>query len=149
MSHTTKIKSVAIRDESAIEQAVTKLQNAGVNCSLKTNTMPRMYYSSQKEQCEYVLSLPGCRFDVGFQKQADGTFSPVYDEFANAVGSQIGAVCKLPVAGEDQALVQLGKFLQAYTECATVNAAVQAGFMVESTTTDKDGNVVLELASYN
>lgn len=148
MSHTTTIKSVAIRDAQAIRQAVERLQGKGVNINLLENTKPRMYYESQGEKCEFVLHLPGARFDVGLKLQKDGTYAAMYDEHARHVGNVIGAACNIPNNRDDQALHQIGQFMQAYSEFAAVNAAAQSGFMVESVETDKDGNVQLMLAQY-
>lgn len=148
MSHTTLVKSVAIRDTNAIAQAVDRLKSKGVNVELKQNIKPRMYFSQQGEVCEYVLSMPGCRFDVGLKLQKDGTYAPMYDEHANIVGNVIGAACRLPSDRDDRSLHQLGQFLQAYAEFAAVNAASAAGYAVESSTVDENGNVELMLASY-
>lgn len=148
MSHTTTIRSVAIRDTNAIRQAVERLQSKGVNINLLENTKPRMYYEHQGEKCEYVLHMPGCRFDVGLKLQKDGTYAPMYDEHARHVGNVIGAACNIPNNRDDQALHQIGQFMQAYSEFAAVNAAGAAGYMVESSEVDKDGNVQLVLASY-
>jgi hypothetical protein len=148
VSHTTLIKSVAIRDTHAIRQAVERLQSKGVKIELKENCKPRMYFAHQGEQCEYVLHMPDCRFDVGLKLQKDGTYAPMYDEHANAVGSVIGAACNLPTNKDDRSLWQLGRFLQGYAEFAAINAASAAGYMVESSEVDEKGNVQLMLASY-
>ena len=144
MSHTTTIRSVGIRDTQAIEQAVSKLKAAGVQVELKTNCKPRMFYDNQGEVCEYVLGLAG-KYDVGLKKQADGTFAPMFDEWGSHVANVLGATGSRPANRDDAMLHQIGKFLQAYTECATVNAAVSQGYMVSGSSTDAAGNVCLIL----
>lgn len=145
MSHTTTIRSVGIRDTQAIEQAVAKLNAAGVQVTLKTNQKPRMFYQNQGEVCDYVLALGGCDYDVGLKKQADGTYAPMFDEWNGKVQRVLGAAGSRPADKDDAMLFQIGKFLQAYTECATVNAAVSQGYMVSGSSTDAAGNVCLIL----
>jgi hypothetical protein len=149
MSHTTLIRSVAIRDVSAIRQAVEKLQKSGIACQLVENRKPRMYYDDQGDRCEYVVNLTGCKYDVGLKLQKDGTYAPMFDVYGRYVDSQIGAHCNIKGAtADDQVLMQIGQFMQAYTEAATVNAAVSSGYSVESCETDKEGNLQLVLAQY-
>jgi hypothetical protein len=145
MSHTTTIRSVGIRDTQAIEQAVNKLKSAGVQIELATNRKPRMYYRDQGDVCEYVLALAGSEYDVGLKKQADGTYAPMFDEYNGKVARVLGASGARPTNRDDGMLHQIGKFLQAYTECATVNAAISQGYMVSGSSTDSAGNVCLIL----
>lgn len=148
MSHTTTLKGVAIRDVSALRQATTKLKAKGINCELVENTRPRMYSTQQGPTCQYVLKLHDGKYDVGFHKQSDGTYAPVFDEWRGHVGNQIGAdvnVCPMPGTPEGKAQHQIGQFMQAYTEAATVNAAVGQGYSVEESVTDEQGNVHLTL----
>ncbi len=148
MSHTTTLRSVAIRDASAIRAAASALKAKGINCDLIENASPRMYGSHQTMQCEYVLKLNDGTYDVGFKLQKDGTYSPVFDEYQRHVGGQIGAnvdVCPMPKTQDGKAQHQIGQFMQAYTEAATINAAVAQGYSVESTVTDAEGNVHLTL----
>ncbi len=150
MSHTTELKTVAIRDESAIQTAVAKLKAAGINIALVQHERPRMYFRDQVEECEYVLKLEDGKYDVGLKLQENGTYAPIFDEYQGHVGGQIGAdanVC--PIAGltaEQRAQHQIGQFVQAYTEAATINAAVAQGYSVDSTHTDEEGNVHLTLS---
>lgn len=149
MSHTTTLRGVPFKDVLAMRQAVTKLKARGVNCELLENAKPRMYYAEQGETCDYVLRLHDGKYDVGFQKQKDGTYAPVFDEWGSHVGGQVGAdasVCPVPRDAEGRALHQIGQFAQAYSECAAVNAATAAGHVVEGTHTDAEGNVHITLA---
>lgn len=91
MSHTTKVKSVVIRDVRAIRAAVQELQRAGRKIALKENAVPRMYYkdqfqnSTKRQTAEYVIecqgmsNITGKPCDVGLVKQDDGTFVPYLD----------------------------------------------------------------------
>lgn len=142
MSHTTTLKSVVIRDVAALAAAVAELQAAKINCELVRDTKPRMFYSTQHGKCDYVLSLPTCRFDVGFDKQADGTYVPVFDEWQNHIGAVIGVP---GYSGQDKTQAQIGRLMQGYAKHAAINAAVSQGYMVESSTVDAEGNVQLVL----
>lgn len=148
MSHTTTLKGVQINDLSALRSAVAELQQAGVRCELQERTKPRMYYGNQHGVCDYTLHLSDCPYDVGFDKQADGTYAPVFDEWANHVKGQIGATCPVPghETPEDRTLAHIGRFLQSYAKHAAINAATAAGHIVSDCYTDEDGNVQLMLA---
>jgi hypothetical protein len=141
------LKAVVIKDVSALHAAVGDLKAAGVKCDLVQNQTPRMYYSSQHGNCAYVLKLHDSAYDVGFDLQADGSYLPVFDEWANHVSSQIGAgsTCPLPTTQEGRAQHAIGKFAQSYAKHAAINSAVSQGYMVEGTEIDADGNVHLML----
>lgn len=146
MSHTTTLKTTLIRDITALEAAVADLKAAGVDCDLLQNVKPRMYFGNQHGECDYVLKLHRARYDVGFDKQADGSYVPVYDEFMGEVGKQIGAkACPLPRTAEGKAQHQIGQLMQNYGRHAAINAAVAQGYYVESTVTDDAGNVHITL----
>ena len=149
MSHTTKLNNVPIRDISALQTAVSKLQAEGVKCSLVADANPRMYYERQTEKCDYVLKLDDSPYDVGFQYDPKTqTYAPMFDEYNKKVAAQIGAdvnVCPMPKSAEGRAQHQLGKLMQHYAEAAAVNSAIMQGYSVESTTTDEQGNVHVTL----
>lgn len=147
MSHTTTIKTIAIKDTAAMQAAVAELVRKGVNCKLSQDKQPRMYYANQHGKCPYVLELPGCPYDVGFEKQADGSYAPVFDEWAGHISGQLGAgkSCPLPNTPEGRAQHQIGQFYQFYGKHAAINAATAQGYMVESADFDKAGNVQLVL----
>jgi hypothetical protein len=146
VSHTTTLKGVVIRDTAALQSAVEDLRQSGVKCELLRDTAPRMYFGNQHGKCDFTLKLEGS-YDVGFDKQADGSYVPVFDEHANHVGREIGAgrSCPMPTTPEGRAQHQIGKLMQRYSYHASVNAAVAQGYMVEGTETDEHGNLHLTL----
>lgn len=146
MSHTTSIKGLAIKDVAALRAAAAKLKSQGINCSLAEDVKPRMYYSDQHGKCPYVLQLHDGQYDVGFELQADGSYSPVFDEWGSHVSRHLGATCPLPSTPEGKAQHQIGKFLTAYAVEAATNAAIAQGYYVESSDIDQQGNVNLVLA---
>lgn len=145
MSHTTTLKTVSIKDVAALRATVSELQAAGVDCELVENARPRMYYDTQHGVCDYVIRLNKSRYDVGFDKQADGSYVPVFDEWGGHVGTELGATCRIARTDEERAMQQIGRLMQGYAKNAAINAAVSQGYYVESTTTDDKGNVHLVL----
>ena len=145
MSHTTKLLAVPVKDISSLYQAAAELSQSGVNCSIKQNIKPRMYFENQVGACPYILSLPDCRYDVGFELQPDGSYLPLIDMWGNHVQNSIGAACRVDKA-EDAPLRAIGRFMQSYSKNAAINAAVAAGYMVDSCVIDSEGNVQLEIS---
>ena len=113
----------------------------GINCELLENAKPRMYSSNQSPTCDYVLNLKNGSYDVGFQKQKDGTYVPVLDTWNNNVSNQIGATCPMPNTQEGRAQHAIGQFMHEYSYAAVENAALQQGLIKESEMTDADGTV--------
>lgn len=150
MSHTTTLRNVQIRDVAAIRAAAAELNAAGIKCSIVENVKPRMYYPDQHAECALVLKLDSCKYDVGFDKQEDGTYAPVFDLWDNIVSKKLGATCPMPGTPGAKEQHAIGKFLQGYAKHAAQNAAIMAGYSVESCYTDQSGNVqmVLQEASY-
>lgn len=146
MSHTTTIGDVAINDLNALQAAVRAMQEKGVNCELIQNAKPRMYYPDQHGNCEYVLRLHDSQYDVGFQKQADGSYSPVFDEWAGHVGNQIGATGAVCNLAENRAKANIGQLMQQYAMAAATNAAQSQGYHVENSYIDTEGNAKLVIA---
>lgn len=147
MSHTTKLKSLILKDATAIRQAVQDLNAEGVKCHLAEDARPRMYFGNQSDNCEFVLVLEDSRYDVGFEKQDDGSYIPVFDEWQGYVNNTLGAgeACPVPNSPEGRVQHQIGKFAQHYTKHATINAAAAQGYFVEGTTIDEQGNIHLTL----
>lgn len=145
ISHTTTIGTVAITDIAALRAAVNDLKNSGVQCELAEKTKPRMYFNHQEVQCDYVLKLPMSKYDVGFQKQENGTYLPMTDLYGNHVAGQLGASCPMPQSQEGRAQHAVGKLMQGYARHAATNAARAKGYTVERSFTDKDGNAQLVL----
>lgn len=147
MSHTTTISAVKITDEAALVTAIEALRAKGSNIELKRNAIPRLYFAHQSQEagvCDYVIGLPGTRFDVGLKKNKDGVFTPIFDEHANIVhDAGLGASCALPQTNEERAMWAIGAFSQEYAKAAAINAATAAGYYVESATTNAKGEVEL------
>lgn len=148
MSHVTKLAGIQIKDVAAIRAAVADLQAKGVQCELVEDAVPRMH--GQREEvavgkCDYVLKLPNGKYDVGFKKQADGSYQAVMDTFGNHVGGQIGASCPMPNTREGQAQHQMGQFMQNYAKHAAMNAARAKGHQVDGCTVDASGKVQLQI----
>lgn len=143
MSHTTTLKGVQIKDVSALRAAVAEIISQGVKCELLENAKPRMYYENQHNNCDFVLHLKDGKYDIGFDKQADGSYNPVFDEWSNHISSKLGASCPLPNTPEGKAQHQIGKLLQAYQKHVAINTAVMSGYSIESADYDKEGNLQL------
>lgn len=143
MSHTTTVRTVALTNPAAIEAAVATLASQGVNVVLKTNAKPRMYYRDQHGVCDYVLHLPDCPYDVGLERQADGSYVPVFDEFGGSVAAHLGATH--PVKGAHPAERAIGRFSQEYAVQAAIMAAQAEGYHVADATVDEQGNVHLHI----
>lgn len=149
MSHTTVIKSVPIKDINALEKAVQELKDKGVNCDLVQNQKVRMYSVAQSNSlgvCDYVLKLHDSPYDVGFVKQADGTYSPAFDDWSGHVKRNVGTSCPVPNTAEAKHQANIGALMQGYSKHAAINSAVNSGYIVESTTVDAEGNVHLTLS---
>lgn len=142
MSHTTTIKTVKITNVQALHKAVAELKAKGVNCELVENARPRMYYDHQQVLCPYVLKLPGTKYDVGFEKQEDGSFAPIFDEYQGYVSSQIGAKCALPKTAEGRSQHAIGQLMQGYAKHAAIDAAVSQGYVVEGCMIDPTTHAV-------
>lgn len=141
MSHTTKLKALEIKDVTAMQAAVRDLQAKGVNCELKQDVRCRMYSDTQGNDCDYVLQLKDGNYDLGFVKQDDGTYLPVFDEWAGNVAGQLGATCPVPDSPEGRVQHQIGQFAQLYGKHAAINAASAQGYIVEGEITDAEGNI--------
>lgn len=149
MSHTTTIRGLRITDDNAVRTAVQALQQRGVQIELQENAVPRMYYEHQAREvgeCPFVLKLPNSRYDVGLQRQADGTLEPKFDEFAGDVSQSIGGQCAIPTSQEEKAMWAIGQFSQEYAKAAAINAASAQGYTVTGSSMDAQGNVHVEIS---
>ena len=149
MSHTTTIKGVPIRDIEALTEAVKELNAKGVKCSLVKDQAPRMYYANQHKKCDYVLKLNDCPYDVGFDKNPDGSYAPVTDLFSGHVAKLLGAKGPMPKKANDQTRHAIGKFTALYTKHATLNVAKERGFTVDSILENKEGGYDITLNTSN
>jgi len=145
MSHTTKIKQVPMRSESAMRAAIAALKAKGVECSLLENVKPRMYYADQHKECPLVLHLPQSRYDVGFDRQDDGTLIPVFDGYRGDVGRQIG-VNMDGLQGTDRSASSIGQLLQEYSKAVVIETAAMNGQIVDGITENADGTVCVQLS---
>lgn len=140
MSHKTTIKEVQVTDVNVLRAAVQRMnEKMGVKCELRENAKMRSYYED-KSTYPLVLSLQEGKYDVGFEKNENGAFNPVYDSFNGYVKRILGA------DNED-----LAKLKQAYScEMARKNALqyVQRnpGYTL-SETTDSTGRIHLRLTN--
>lgn len=129
MSHTTVLKTIQIRNIDALRESVLYLKEQGVNCELIENAVPRMYYDNQHAKCDYVLKLTDAIYDVGFAKQADGTYLPVFDSYAGHIQKQIGMPnsCPVPKTTEEKAAATVSRLLDCYAIHAAKAELVESG----------------------
>jgi hypothetical protein len=116
MSHTTTLKTVAIKSAEALQAAVNYLKEQGVDCELLQDAKPRMYYANQHGKCDYVLKLNNSIYDVGFDKQEDGSYLPVFDSWGGHIQNQIGMPksCSVPKTEEERAAATVSRLLDCY-----------------------------------
>ena len=149
MSHVTKLAGVVITDVGAIRAAVQELNSLGVNVTLTENAKPRDHGYDTVETCDLVLKLDGA-YDVGLKRNAEGNYEPVLDVYQGHVGKYLGATCPLPgTAGyrsQEHTQHEIGRLLQLYAKHAAMNAASAMGHVVDSCSTDAEGNIQLVLA---
>jgi hypothetical protein len=144
MSHTTTIKSVAIKDVAALHSAIAELNSKyNRNITLKENQVPRMYYESQSAEvgnCPYVIDLGNkSRYDVGLKYDENNNLYPIMDIHGGDIRSQLGTSCK---EGSDSERA-IGELMQLYTKHAAINSATSQGYIVEQITTLEDGRIEL------
>jgi hypothetical protein len=131
VSHTTKINAVTIRSVTALTAAIAFLQSHHkINCTLVPNSTPRAYYAQQEGmgQADYVLKLNDAPYDIGFYKQADGTFEPRTDFWNKHVEKVLGVPHDKTYTGDGY---KLGKLMQAYGMAAAEEQARRQGLMVQ------------------
>lgn len=130
MSHTTTLKNVQINDIAALKEAVAFLKERGLEADLLENVVPRMYYGNQYGKCDYVLRLKNSPYDVGFAKQKDGAYAPVFDSWAGHLQKQIGnpTSCKVPTTAEEREVVAVASLLNAYGVHAAKNQLQEQGY---------------------
>lgn len=149
MSHTTTLKGVQIKSASAIRTTVQDLKNQGIDISLATNEVPRMYYREQEREigkCEFVLKLGNSRYDVGLKwNEKEQQYDAFLDTWAGSIKNAIGASCAMPRDAGEQGEHAIGLFSQRYGINAAKEAASAAGYYVEREFIDEDGTVQLEL----
>lgn len=120
MSHTSVLKTIKINNIDALREAVEFLNSEGIPCSLVENQYARMYYDQQGGKCDYVLKLSNCNYDVGFQKQSDGSYAPIFDTHAGYLERVLGTPnCPVPKTAEERNAAAITRLL----DCYAVHAA--------------------------
>lgn len=151
MSHTTTIKSVPIRSRRALERAVAELNKAGIVCSLTENATPRLFYPNQLQKdkgradnkADLVLNLPGCAYDVGLLRGADGAYEIVYDAYVPYGQKGVKDVLGVDYGGKathwagnraetEEDTHGIAKFLQEYSKAEVIGVAEAQGHFVSS-----------------
>lgn len=151
MSHTTTLKSVAINDVAALQDAVNFLKERGLEADLLENVKPRMYYDNQYGVCDYVLRLKNSPYDIGFAKQKDGSYAPVFDSWAGHLQRQIGNpdTCKIPTTPEEREAAAVASLLNAYGVHAAKRQLESEGYYgFEITVDPSDNSYTLEATTY-
>ena len=88
MSHYSQHVS-KLNDIDSIKAACEELK-----LSVKENAYVRYYSSHGQVKADYVISIPGCPYDVGLVKDIKtGNFNLVYDEFQGHVEKILGKKC--------------------------------------------------------
>lgn len=151
MSHTTTLKSVNINDIRALQEAVNFLKERGLQAELVENAVPRMYYGNQYGKCDYVLRLTNSPYDIGFAKQADGSYAPVFDSWAGHLQKQIGnpSSCKVPTSQEEREAAAVASLLNAYGVHAAKNQLEAEGYYnFDISINPEDNSYILEAQQY-
>lgn len=148
MSHTTTVKSVPIKDINAIRSAVEDLKKAGIKCELLQDAKPRLYYANQHGKTDFVVKLHDSPYDLGLEKQDNGSYAMIFDEWGGNMKKHIGttvAACDLPQNEAERQVVKkqehVAKFVQAYTTNATKNQLTAEGYLVEELVDANTGEV--------
>ena len=148
MSHTTTLKTVSLKSVEALKQAVEYLQSQGVKCTLAEKVKPRMYYKDQYGVCDYVLQLSESQYDVGFAKQSDGSYLPVFDSHGGYIQKQIGlpSSCPVPKTTEERAAATVSRLLDCYAVHAAKLTLQESGtyYSYEIGYDSKDASYTLE-----
>jgi hypothetical protein len=148
MSHTTTLRTIKINNTTALKESVEYLQSQGIQCELLEDTKPRMYYQNQHGKCDFVLRLKDSEYDIGFDKQTDGSYAPVFDSWAGHIAKQVGipTSCKVPQSAEEKQVAAVSRLL----DCYAVHAAKQelmednGYYTYEISYDEQDGSYTLE-----
>lgn len=137
MSHTTTI-SVSFTDRAALVQA---LRDLGIKVESHAKPVPIQTYQGAKEKQEAEIVGPRIGYfgtDIGFTRNASGTYTAIVDGYDVSRGLRIG---------KDGATVRdwLPQLRRRYARNVAVAAAKVKGFRVESETTDATGAIRLVL----
>jgi len=122
MSHFTSIQT-QIKDPDALREACTEL-----GLELATNAEARGY-GEQRQRGDFVIRLKG-PYDVALQRQPDGTFGLVADQWDGHVEQELGP--------------NFGRLLQLYAVHKATREARKRGLSVQRTQRT-DGSIKLTL----
>jgi len=100
-----------------------------------------MYYSNQHEPCELVLHLEDCPYDVGFDKNEEGIYEMVYDEWGSHVSQKIGAKVERPEDSSERSAWGVGQFIQQYSKEAILEQVELQGLMLEGIIEHENGEI--------
>lgn len=125
MSHFLQVKT-QINDLGALHDAADEL-----GLGFQEHTAVRGYYGTG-DQCDVVLKLKG-PYDVGFNKQEDGTYQMVCDWWSGHVEKEIGK--------------NGGKLLQSYAYHKIAREAGQHGYTCQNTM-EKDGKLKVKISGF-
>lgn len=143
ISHTTRVKAVKVKDIDALRAAVETLaRERNINIRLEENAGARLW--STEPKCAFVVKVPDCRFDLGFERQEDGSYAPMFDAHGGYLAKFLGGGRELAKTPEEQMLSNIGGIMQAYTREVLTRTAQMQGALV-NTTTAEDGTVVLQI----
>lgn len=88
MSHLSSLAS-KLDDIEAIKDACKEL-----GLTIREGGTVRYYYQQSNTKADYVISIPGCSYDVGLMKDTKtGTYNLVYDKFNGYVENKLGKNC--------------------------------------------------------
>jgi len=155
MSHNVVASGVQFTDLTVLASAVAALvKREGVEATFEYNAdskvQMRGYYRS--EPVDAVIKLPGERYDVGFQKQADGSFVPYFESNFRPRGFAASHTAK-PIEGAQMAkatmhnnvAANLGKLVQEYTLQFQERNARRLGLTCRRVANTTNGQIALEI----
>lgn len=152
MSHWFSVKT-KFTSISAIVEAATELK-----LPLRYRAICRGY-EGKEQKCDMVLNLPG-QYDLGFEKQPDGSYKVIADFWSDHISNYLADPATLKSAQEKgdelrkeqmyteayalEAEAKMSKFTQSYNRFAVQELAQMQGLQYMESTLE-DGTVVLEL----
>jgi hypothetical protein len=107
-----------------------------------------MYYGNQHGKCDYVLKLKNAPYDVGFDKQKDGSYAPVFDSWNGHIQKEIGnpTTCAVPKNEEERQVAAVASLLNAYGVMAAKRELETSGYYgYEINVDNKDNSYTLEM----
>ena len=141
MSHTTRIAEVRIHDIAALETTIRQLQEQGINVTLERDAPCRIW--GQAPVKPFVVKNHAGRFDVGFEKAADGNgYTPIFDYHGGELYRVLGQGKEQAKDHSENVLSNIAKLMQAYSINALTNAAYGAGGTL-NTVKQEDGSYIM------